>query len=123
MLARDLEKTAKVQTRFVVEGQARRLTSAHEIAIYRIVQEALNNIARSAEAQQASVRLLFGESEFILRVEDDGKGFVAPERVSDLVASGHYGLMGMQERAELIGAQLSIRSAPGDGTLIEVRLP
>ncbi|MEK7439974.1 MAG: histidine kinase [Chloroflexota bacterium] len=123
MLARDLEKTAKVQTKFVVEGQARRLTSAHEIAIYRIVQEALNNIARSAEAQHANVKMMFDETEFVMRIEDDGKGFVAPERVSDLVASGHYGLMGMQERAELIGAQLSIRSAPGDGTLIEVRLP
>jgi signal transduction histidine kinase len=123
MLARDLEKTANVQTKFIVEGQARRLTSAQEIVIYRIGQEALNNIARSAEAQQASVKVSFGETEFIMRVEDDGKGFVAPERVSDLVASGHYGLMGMQERAELIGAQLSIHSEPGDGTMIEVRLP
>ena len=47
----------------------------------------------------------------------------APERVSDLVAAGHYGLMGMQERAELIGALLTIRSAPGAGTTIEVCLP
>lgn len=123
MLARDLEKIAKVQTKFAVEGQARRLTSAQEIAIYRILQEALNNIARSAQAQQANVKVSFSESEFIMRIEDDGKGFVAPERVSDLVASGHYGLMGMQERAELIGARLSIRSAPNAGTTIEVRLP
>ena len=122
MLARDLEKTAKVQTKFAVEGQARRLTSAQEIAIYRILQEALNNIARSAQAQQANVKVSFSESEFVMRIEDDGKGFVAPERVSDLVASGHYGLMGMQERAELIGARLAIRSAPGAGTTIEVRL-
>jgi signal transduction histidine kinase len=123
MLARDLEKAAKMQTKFVVEGQARRLTSAQEIAIYRIAQEALNNIARSAEARQASVKVFFGEPEFTLRVEDNGKGFVAPERVSDLVASGHYGLMGMQERAELIGARLTIRSAPNAGTTIEVKLP
>jgi len=122
MLARDLEKAAKAQTKFVVEGPARRLTSAQEIVIYRIVQEALNNIARSAEARHASVKVLFSETEFTLRVEDDGKGFVAPERVSDLVASGHYGLMGMQERAELIGARLTIRSAPSEGTTIDVRL-
>ena len=120
---RDLEKTAKVQTKFVVDGQARRLTSAQEIAIYRILQEALNNIARSAQAQQASVKVSFSESEFVMWIEDDGKGFVAPERVSDLVASGHYGLMGMQERAELIGARLAIRSAPNAGTTIEVLLP
>ncbi|MBI5053132.1 MAG: hypothetical protein HZB52_07660 [Chloroflexi bacterium] len=123
MLARDLEQTAKAQTKFAVEGQPRRLTSAQEIAIYRMAQEALNNIARSAQARRASVSMTFNETEFVMRVEDDGKGFVAPERVSDLVASGHYGLMGMQERAELIGARLAIRSAPGAGTTIEVRLP
>ncbi len=123
MLVRDLEQTAKAQTKFMVEGQPRRLTSAQEIAIYRVAQEALNNIARSAEARHVSVSMTFSETEFVMRVEDDGRGFVAPERVSDLVASGHYGLMGMQERAELIGARLAIRSAPGAGTMIEVRLP
>jgi signal transduction histidine kinase len=122
MLARDLEKVANVQTKFVTEGQARRLTSAQEIAIYRIAQEALNNIARSAQARTASVKVLFSETGFVIQIEDDGRGFVAPERVSELVASGHYGLMGMQERAELIGARLAIRSTPGGGTTIEVRL-
>ncbi|MBI3177814.1 MAG: sensor histidine kinase, partial [Chloroflexi bacterium] len=61
-------------------------------------------------------------TEFVIRVRDDGKGFPAPERVSALAASGHYGLMGMQERAELIGGRLTIASSPGAGTAIELRL-
>ena len=74
------------------------------------MQEALNNAARYASAQSVNVSAVFDSTEFIVRVQDDGRGFTAPERASDLVASGHYGLMGMQERAELIGARLTIQS-------------
>lgn len=123
MLARDLEKTSGAHVTVVTTGPARRLPSGHEIALYRIVQEALNNIARYASARSVSISATFTPTELILRVQDDGQGFTAPERVSDLVTSGHYGLMGMQERAELIGAHLSIRSSPGAGTTVELRLP
>lgn len=122
MLTRDLQATANVQTNFSIEGEPRRLPAGQEIAVYRIVQEALNNAARYASAQSVKVSAIFQPGEFIVRVQDDGKGFAAPERVSDLVASGHYGLMGMQERAELIGGQFAIRSAPGAGTTTELRL-
>jgi signal transduction histidine kinase len=123
MLTRDLQTTADVQTTFSTDGQPRRLPPGQEIAIYRIVQEALNNTARYASAKSVNVSTIFNPTEFLIRVQDDGRGFTAPERVSDLVASGHYGLMGMQERAELIGARLTIQSAPGAGTTIELRLP
>ncbi len=123
MLTRDLQTTADVQTTFSTDGQPRRLPPGQEIAIYRIVQEALNNAARYASAKSVNVSAVFNPTEFLIRVQDDGRGFTAPERVSDLVASGHYGLMGMQERAELIGARLTIQSAPGAGTTIELRLP
>lgn len=121
-LTRDLHTTSGVRTTFSTGGQPRRLPPGQEIAIYRIVQEALNNAARYASAQSVNVSAVFGPIEFTVRVQDDGKGFTAPERVSDLVASGHYGLMGMQERAELIGARLTIQSAPGAGAIIELRL-
>ncbi len=123
MLARDLETASGARVNFSTSGQPRRLPSGHEIAIYRIVQEALNNIARYAEAKSVNVAAVFEPTEFVIRVQDDGKGFTAPERVSDLVASGHYGLMGMQERAELIGGRLTITSSPGAGTMIELRVP
>ncbi len=123
MLVRDVEAVSGAQAAFTTSGQPRRLPPAHEIAVYRIVQEALNNAARYASAHAVNVSAVFNTAEFVVRVQDNGKGFTAPERVSDLVASGHYGLMGMQERAELIGARLTILSSPGAGTAIELRLP
>ena len=123
MLARDVQGAANVPTTFSTEGQPRRLPSRQEIAIYRIVQEALNNAARYASARSVNVSAIFKPGELVVRVRDDGQGFMAPERVSELVAFGHYGLTGMQERAELIGARLTIQSTPGAGTTIEVRLP
>lgn len=123
MLTRDLQTIPGPQLIFTTRGQPRRLTPAQEIAIYRMVQEALHNATRHASAQQVSVTVTFELAELMVRVQDNGKGFAAPERLGEWVTAGHYGLMGMQERAELIGAQLSIRSASGAGTTIEVRLP
>jgi signal transduction histidine kinase len=123
MLTHDLEKSAGLRATFTSDGAAARLTPEREIAAYRCAQEALSNVARHAEARTVHVSATFGAGEFVLRVQDDGKGFSAPERVSDLAAAGHYGLMGMQERAELIGGRLSIQSAPGSGTTVELRVP
>ena len=123
MLARDLQTASGLQAMFTSSGQPRRLVPGQEVAIYRIVQEALTNTARYASARSAKVTVIYSGQEVVIRVRDDGKGFLAPERVSDLVASGHYGLMGMQERAKLLGARLDIQSAPGAGTSIEMRLP
>jgi len=123
MLTHDLEKSAGLRATFTSDGAAARLTPEREIAAYRCAQEALSNVARHAEARTVHVSATFGAGEFVLHVQDDGKGFSAPERVSDLAAAGHYGLMGMQERAELIGGRLNIQSAPGSGTTVELRVP
>ena len=129
MLIRDMETTAGVKAVFVTEGAVVRLPPEHEIAVYRIAQEALSNIVRHAAAKTVQVRVQFEPGPvperrvFRLRIADDGKGFSRSERVGDLAAVGHYGLMGMQERADLIGARLSVQSAPGRGTTVELRLP
>ena len=123
MLTHDLEKTAGLHATFASAGAAARLTPEREIAVYRFAQEALSNVARHAGAKMVRVSAAFGAGEFVLCVQDDGKGFTAPERVSDLAAAGHYGLMGMQERAELIGGRLNIQSAPGSGATVELRVP
>ncbi len=128
MLIRDMETTASVRGVFVTEGTVIRLKPELEIAIYRIAQEALSNIARHAAAKAVQVRVQFEPGSppergaFCLRIVDDGRGFRMAERISDLAARGHYGLMGMQERADLIGARLSVKSAPGRGTTVELRL-
>lgn len=123
MLTRDVQAASSLQAAFTTTGQPRRLAPGQEIALYRIVQEALTNTARYAAARIVKVEVSFDDQAVVVCVQDDGQGFVAPERVSDLVASGHYGLMGMQERAELIGARLTIQSRPGAGARIEMRLP
>jgi len=120
-LTRDTNRSA-LHVDFRAVGEPRRLSQETELALYRIVQEALNNVVRHARTSNATVRVSFAEQELGIRVQDNGVGFQPPEQVSDLVQEGHYGLMGMQERARLVGARLTIRSS-GNGTVVEVRLP
>ena len=89
-----------------------------EVALYRICQEALTNVARHAEAGRADVQLVATPGQIRLVVEDDGRGFV----VSNM-PEGRHGLVGMNERAKMLGGRLEIRSNPGAGTRIEATVP
>ncbi|HET7091116.1 MAG TPA: histidine kinase [Anaerolineae bacterium] len=109
-------------TTFEVEGESRRLTPERELALYRIVQEALHNVARHAKAKHVQVKLRYDHA-LCVSVADDGIGFDVPERVDAMVDLAHFGLVGMRERAEVVGARLEIRSAPGSGTTVELYLP
>lgn len=108
---------------FEVLGEERRLPAEIELAIYRIAQGALSNVIRHAQARHAQVRLEFGEEGVTLMVEDDGVGFVPPEMPGDLALRGHFGLMGMYERATRLGGHFSIHSRPGHGTRVVVFIP
>lgn len=113
---------------FEVSGQPhRRLAPTLELSAYRIVQEALHNVARHAHAHWVHVELIFGSPlgtvGITLRIEDDGIGFEAPARLYNLVRQGHYGLLGIQERAQLHGGRFDLTSAPGQGTTLTVWLP
>ncbi len=101
----------------------RRLSGEIETHLYRITQEALNNIAKHAAAKQVSVVLEKRDDRIILIIEDDGKGF-DPSKLKAIERSGRgLGLLGMRERATLIGGDLEIESAAGRGTTIFVRVP
>jgi signal transduction histidine kinase len=94
------------------------LTPEVEHALYRIADEAMNNAVRHAQARHLSVRLMeTGPDEVRLVVADDGRGF-DPASVDG--NNDHYGLKGLKERAELIGAALEVHSAPGQGATVEV---
>lgn len=93
-----------------------------ELALYRIAQEALNNVIHHAHAQHATLRIAF-DQEIVLEVADDGIGFRVPKSPTDFAPSGHFGLLGMRERADLIGARLDVQSEAGRGTRLSVRLP
>ena len=100
-----------------------RLSPETEIAIYRIVQEALTNVAKHAEAKKTSVLLEVRDSSVVAIVEDDGKGFDTKQD-SDLTSvKNQLGLYGMYERAKLIGGRITIESQPGMGTTIFVEAP
>ena len=94
-----------------------------EINIFRIIQEGLNNIRHHADASRTAVRLVASAPNIILRIEDDGKGFEVNKRLSDSLTEKRMGLSSMEERAGLLGGNISIQSTPGEGTKIKVEIP
>jgi PAS domain S-box-containing protein len=100
--------------------QAGRLTHEGAVALYRIAQEALTNVAKHAHASRVDILLETRDDGIILVVEDDGIGFDPSDAT---VRDRGVGLLGMRERAALIGADIQIESQPGDGTSIFVRYP
>jgi two-component system NarL family sensor kinase len=89
-----------------------------ETGLFRISQEALNNISEHARAAHVSLQLVTTPREVTLRIQDDGQGFDPVQ-----IPSGRFGLVGLNERAKLMGGQLHIHTTPGKGTVIEVRVP
>jgi len=121
MLARESSQAGGVSVRFERQGRERRLADAVELALYRMAQEALSNAARHAQATQATLRIEFGE-QVRLSITDNGKGFEAPNSPAEFAPGGHFGLLGMHERAELIGGRLEISSKQGEGTTVRVTI-
>ncbi|HFD40018.1 MAG TPA: HAMP domain-containing protein [Anaerolineae bacterium] len=100
-----------------------RLPPAVETALYRIVQEALTNVARHAAADQVSVLLETRGDSVVAIVEDDGCGFEVERLMDGALREQWLGLHGMRERAELLGGKLTIESSPGAGTTVFVEVP
>jgi two-component system NarL family sensor kinase len=103
---------------FEMAGEHRPLPVRVENGVFRMAQEAVTNAQRHANAQHVSIRLETVPHRLRLRVEDDGQGFD-----SATVEPGHYGLVGMNERAKLLGGRLRVQSCPGSGTCIDVTIP
>jgi signal transduction histidine kinase len=101
-----------------------RLPAHVEMALYRIAQEALQNIVKHAGAERVFVRLSRSADGIVhLVVEDDGCGFAAGDHANGHAPAASYGLVGMRERAELVGAHLSVTSVAGTGTRVQVDVP
>jgi len=90
---------------------------------FSAMREALNNIARHAEATRVSVLLEVQADSLTLVVHDDGLGFAPPARLGQLAPAGHFGLLGLQERLAAVGGTLTLHSEPGQGTRLECRAP
>jgi ligand-binding sensor domain-containing protein/signal transduction histidine kinase len=103
-----------------IEGAPRQLPQAVESNLLGVVQEALSNVVKHSNAQHVHVRLDLDPHYVMLSVEDDGKGFIAEEITA---RDHHFGILGMQERAELIGGRLTVQSRKGAGTQILIVVP
>jgi len=111
----------KPSIRLNITGTYRPLARHLEDEVFRIAQEALANVSRHANAAQVSVDLSYDSTRLLLIISDDGCGF--DPNLNHLSKQGHFGLQGMHERAAQIGAQLTIRSYPEDGTTIILEAP
>ena len=104
-------------------NEGRRLNPAIEIALYRVIQEAVTNVLKHAHASYVEIDLDLSQSDCArVRVEDDGVGFDPAQRMVER-HDGGVGLWGMQERINLIGGRLTVDSSPGEGTEIRVDVP
>jgi len=123
MLVRETGQSSGLPIDFNASGTEHRLPADVELALYRMVQEALNNAVHHAQARDISLRIEFTPQSVKLEIADDGKGFEVPKTPAEFTPQGHFGLLGLYERAELIGAQLEINSSPGQGTHLSINLP
>jgi signal transduction histidine kinase len=108
--------------RVLVEGKQRELNPVLRDEIYRIGREALRNAFRHARAQKIEAEMIYGDSEFLFHMRDDGIG-IAPEVADRGARAGHWGLPGMRERAKSFGGKLEVWSEHGAGTEIELIVP
>jgi PAS domain S-box-containing protein len=122
LLADDLAKHTAIDTRVEVVGSERRLSAEAELALFRIGQEGLRNVTKHSGAKAAVLRVEFSPRSVKMNLSDDGKGFELPVMLADLAPSRKLGLVGMQERARLLGCSFSVESRPGKGTTIAVEV-
>ncbi len=117
----ELMERTPLRVRVDVIGEPRPIPSPVKTALFRIAQEALTNVVKHACADNATVTLIFDEGEVSLRVTDDGVGFDLG--MIQNIDRPTWGLLGMEERATLLGGRLNLDSVPGQGTRVEVVIP
>ncbi|MEE9399145.1 MAG: GAF domain-containing protein, partial [Dehalococcoidales bacterium] len=121
--ARDFLAKRGLDAKIEVIGPKTKLPSNIETVLFRIIQEALTNVVKHAEASQVTVRLQLSNSTATVQVEDNGKGFDVKAALSGEGGQQSLGLHGMLERATLLGGTFNIRSEPGQGTCLSVEVP
>ena len=118
-----LEEQDGIESNTRLLGDPRRLPRDAELALFRIAQEALSNVRKHSQASAVELTLDFREGSIAMTVADNGNGFELPPATGDLAASGKLGVIGMQERARLLGGVIDMESKPGEGTKVMVTVP
>lgn len=104
-----------------LEGKKRRLDDAQELAIFRCVQESITNAWKHSQASQIQLRLTYAPDKLLVEIQDNGKGFALPSQLANFADTGHYGLIGIQERMKQLGG--SLRISIEKGTILSLLLP
>jgi signal transduction histidine kinase len=120
--ADEVESRGSMQVDVQVSGEEKELDAPIRLAIFRVTQEALNNAIKHSSATIAAVELAYHEDLVSVIIADNGRGFDMDRVMSDKI-HGSWGLLGMQERASLLGGQVSIESQPGSGTRVMITIP
>jgi len=111
-----------VATRLMVTGEVRELSAENEVNIFRLVQEALNNIRQHSKSATAEVKLEFNWNCIKIHIQDQGVGFEVPHSLSKYSQQGKLGIAGMVQRVKLLNGKLSISSKLGEGTIVSLYL-
>lgn len=113
----------KIKTHYEAIGFTEKLNPELEIVLYRVIQEALNNVAKHAHADDVHVHLNSADSSITVTITDNGIGFDPQNVFSMNIGKRGFGIMGMQERVSSLGGRVDIRSRPGRGTQIAIEIP
>jgi signal transduction histidine kinase len=116
-------ESAGIEAKFESKGLSQRLAPAVETALFRIIQEAINNIVKHAEARNVRIQLSANGGKITVIVEDDGRGFDVDAVLKSRVGTQSLGLLGIQERTVLLGGTFTIKSEVGQGTQLKVEVP
>lgn len=111
-----------ISVEFSVTGQSNRFSNAIEVALFRLVQEALTNVRKHARATEVFVKMDISADRVVLTIKDNGRGFNVKQTMADRKRGG-YGLLGMKERVQLLKGDLKIDSVLGEGTVIRIEVP
>ena len=122
-LAAKLSEEVGIEARVEVLGELQRLSPETELVLFRIAQEALNNVRKHSQATKVETKVQFGDDTISITINDNGRGFKVPDRPDQLVSMGKLGLTGMLERAQLAGGTLKVRSKPNEGTTVVAEIP
>lgn len=121
-LSDQLEMNGSTDCRVIVDGKQHKLSPDTEVVIFRIIQEALNNIRLHSSASEASITLKYTPAYLYITIQDDGSGFSLRKTKESFAVSGQLGLGGMKQRANSIGGKLKIISGSGKGTSISLKV-
>jgi PAS domain S-box-containing protein len=122
-LVKVMQESTGIKTSFELCGNERRLPPETELLLFRIVQEALNNVMRHSQASETQITIVFVPDKVNVTISDNGRGFKLSERLYNLPRSSKLGIIGMQERTQLLGGSLEVKSTPSKGTTVTLEVP